>query len=128
MERTFYPPYLKFRWPVREPATYNSREPIYEGRTPGNMARKQNSDHELVASGAGSAPARRRLSKHSRTSVRANQALPAESVSETASNEPAVQPAREQIALLAYSYWEDCWSISAMLTSRKTSMAVQSTA
>lgn len=68
------------------------------------MARKQNSDHELVASGA--APARRRLSKHNRTPVRTNQAPPAQSVPETTDQQTAPQPTREQVAQLAYSYWE----------------------
>jgi DUF2934 family protein len=80
---------------------------IYQGRKPQPMARKRTSENEIaVSQGSAAVPARRK------TAAPHKKHTPATSVVEPAS-EPVTapvaslsQPTHEEIAVLAYSYWE----------------------
>jgi hypothetical protein len=68
------------------------------------MARKRTSENELVvSSNVAAVPARRKMAPVSRNKHVATQPEPASA----SAIEPAVcEPTREEIAALAYSYWE----------------------
>jgi hypothetical protein len=77
------------------------------------MARKRNPENHVVASsGTGAAPARHKVAaarpKHSPTTAEIPAALVPEAVTETALTDSTTdhQPPREEIARLAFLYWE----------------------
>jgi hypothetical protein len=68
------------------------------------MARKQNSENDLIVSGnTGAAPARRKAVPPKRVARAVSPALEPEIAAPAAG---AAQPEREAIARLAYAYWE----------------------
>jgi hypothetical protein len=81
------------------------------------MARKRTSEKELVVSPSMAAPARRKTTssphkKHTATQSEtpmepvATAVVPVEPVAEPLSEPKAAAPSQEEIAALAYSYWE----------------------
>lgn len=75
------------------------------------MAQKQKTEKELVVSGAGAAAAPRRKSAAPRTKSTTPRATHAAAQPETQSTAPVASPTQseptyEEIATLAYSFWE----------------------
>jgi hypothetical protein len=69
------------------------------------MARKQNSENNLMSGSSGAAPARRKSPVPQRAARAVSPALEPEAAA-AAAHAPAAQPSREAVARLAYSYWE----------------------
>ena len=74
------------------------------------MARKQNSENDLLMSGnmsgsSGAAPARRKSAPPKRA-ARAVSPAPQPEVATAVAPAPAAPPSREAVARLAYAYWE----------------------
>jgi hypothetical protein len=67
------------------------------------MARKQNSENNLMSGSSGAAPARHKSAPPKRAARAVSPALEPEVAAAVA---PAAQPSREAVARLAYSYWE----------------------
>ena len=65
------------------------------------MARKQNSENNLMSGNSGAAPARHKSAPPKRAARAVSPALELE-----AAVAPATPPSREAVARLAYSYWE----------------------
>lgn len=86
---------------------YNLEQVIQSGESHNKMTRKRTSDNDLVVSaGAASTPARRKSSLRARAKhAQVSSEMPVETPSATAAVS-AYEPSREEIAQLAYRYWE----------------------
>lgn len=75
------------------------------------MARKRNSENDLLSAGTASSPSRRRTAAkthatHSTTPVEVPQGATAEQATAAPHAAGAFQPSPEEIARLAHSYWQ----------------------